>query len=148
MPVHSMTARVTSSEDEETFVVHGVPCHWTAYNLENGDYDATAEFRDMFNYGIQGPNSLKMLEALADHSLRDAEFMRSGPTEIAGLDVTAVRFGMSGEVGFELQGSGEHSEEVWDSILEPGEEYGIRRLIGIIVVIHNSCSQDRATGER
>jgi vanillate/3-O-methylgallate O-demethylase len=115
-------------EGEERFVVHGVPCYWTAYHLENGDYDATAEFRDTFNYGIQGPNSLKVLDALADHSLREVGFMRSGPIEIAGVDVTAVRFGMSGEVGFELHGPGEHSERVWSAILEAGEEYGIRRL--------------------
>jgi vanillate/3-O-methylgallate O-demethylase len=115
-------------EAEERFVVHGVPAYWTAYNLENGDYDATAEFRDTFNYGIQGPNSLKVLDALADHSLRDVGFMRSGDIEIAGVDVTAVRFGMSGEIGFELHGPGEHSETVWDAILEAGEEYGIQRL--------------------
>jgi vanillate/3-O-methylgallate O-demethylase len=115
-------------EGEERFVVHGVPAYWTAYNLETGDYDATCEFRDTFNYGIQGPNSLKVLDALADHSLRDVGFMRSGEIEIAGVDVTAVRFGMSGEIGFELHGPGEHSETVWDAILEAGEAYGIRRL--------------------
>jgi len=115
-------------EGEETFVVHGVPAYWTAYNLETGDYDAACEFRDTFNYGIQGPNSLKVLDELADHSLRDVGFMRSGELEIAGVDVTAVRFGMSGEIGFELHGPGEHSETVWNAILEAGEEYGIRRL--------------------
>jgi len=115
-------------EGAETFVVHGVPAYWTAFNLETGDYDATCEFRDTFNYGIQGPNSLEVLDALADHSLREVGFMRSGDIEIAGVDVTAVRFGMSGELGFELHGPGEHSERVWNAILEAGEEYGIRRL--------------------
>ena len=115
-------------EGEEEFVVHGVPCYWTAYNLDAGDYDATGEFRDTFNFGVQGPNSLAVLDALDEHSLRDVGFMRSGPIEIAGVDVTAVRFGMSGEVGFELHGPGEHSETVWDAIMEAGEEYGIRRL--------------------
>jgi len=115
-------------EAEETFVVHGVPAYWTAYHLETGDYDAECVFRDTFNYGIQGPNSLQVLDALADHSLRDVGFMRSGRLEIAGVDVTAVRFGMSGEIGFELHGPGEHAERVWDAILDAGEAYGIRRL--------------------
>jgi vanillate/3-O-methylgallate O-demethylase len=35
---------------------------------------------------------------------------------------------MSGEIGFELHGPGEHADEVWDAILEAGREYGIRRL--------------------
>ena len=113
---------------DEEFVVHGVPCYWTAFTLERGDYDATAEFRDTFNFGVQGPKSLDVLDALADHSLREVGFMRSGPIEIAGVDVTAVRFGMSGEVGFELHGPGEHGETVWDAILEAGEPYGIQRL--------------------
>jgi vanillate/3-O-methylgallate O-demethylase len=115
-------------EGDEEFVVHGVPCYWTAFNLERGDYDATAEFRDTFNFGVQGPRSLDVLDALADHSLREVGFMRSGPIEIAGVDVTAVRFGMSGEVGFELHGPGEHGETVWEAILEAGETYGIQRL--------------------
>lgn len=113
---------------EEEFIVHGVPAYWTAYNLENGNYEASGEFRDTFNFGVQGPNSLKVLNELDDHSLRDVNFMRSGWLEIAGHEVRAVRFGMSGELGFELHGPAEYSQEVWDAILEAGQEHGIKRL--------------------
>lgn len=115
-------------EGDEEFIIHGVPSYWTAYHLEQGDYDASTEWRDTFNFQIQGPNSLKVLDKVADGAPRDVDFMNFGHVEIAGNDVRAVRFGMSGEIGFELQGPGEYGDEVWDAILEAGEEYGIRRL--------------------
>ena len=115
-------------ESEDAFVVHGVPAYWTDYNRRVGDYDATAEFRDTFNFQVQGPNALKVFDALADHSLRDVDFMRSGTLDVAGTEVRAVRFGMSGELGFELHGPGDAREKVWEAIREAGEPYGIRRL--------------------
>ncbi len=117
---------VRTGDDE--FVLHGVPCYWTHYNLENGEYDASAEFRDTFNIQVQGPRSMDVFDALADHSLRDVGFMRSGTLGIAGTDVRAVRFGMSGEIGFELHGPIEAKETVWEAIREAGEPFGIRRL--------------------
>ncbi len=113
---------------EEEFIVHGVPAYWTAYNLENGAYDATKEYRDTFNYQVQGPNSMQVFDVIAGHSLRDVDFMHAGQIEIAGHESRAVRFGMSGEIGFELHGPAEYAEEVWDTILEAGQEFGLRRL--------------------
>jgi len=115
-------------DGEEEFTIHGVPAYWTAYNLEEGDYDAEAEYRDTFNYQVQGPNSMKVFDALGDHDLRDVGFMHSGTIWIAGHEVRAVRFGMSGEIGFELHGPAEHGEDVWEAIREAGEEFGLRRL--------------------
>ena len=113
---------------EEEFIVHGVPCYWTAYNLEQGDHDATAEFRDTFNFQVQGPRALDVFDALADHSLREVDFMHSGWIDIADTEVRAVRFGMSGELGFELHGPADAKEAVWDAILEAGAPHDIRRL--------------------
>jgi len=115
-------------DGEEEFIVHGVPAYWTAYNLETGDYDATADYRDTFNIGLQGPRTLDVLDDLTDHDLRDVDFMRSGWLEIAGVEVRAVRFGMSGELGFELHGPIEGKETVWEAIREAGEPYGLQRL--------------------
>ncbi|WP_418280593.1 glycine cleavage T C-terminal barrel domain-containing protein [Halorubrum sp. DTA98] len=114
--------------DDEEYVVHGVPAYWTGYNLENGTYDATGEYRDTFNFQIQGPNSLKVLDEVAEHSLRDVGFMRFDSIDIGGNEVRAVRFGMSGELGFELQGPAEYGEDVWEALYEGGQEFGVRRL--------------------
>jgi vanillate/3-O-methylgallate O-demethylase len=115
-------------EADDVFIVHGVPSYWTAYNLETGDYDASAEFRDTFNYGVQGPKSLAVLEKVSDGSLRDIDFMHTGALTIKGHEVTAARFGMSGEVGFELHGPAEYAQNVYDAIYEAGREFGIQRL--------------------
>ncbi|MFP4627890.1 MAG: hypothetical protein ACLFMX_02755 [Halobacteriales archaeon] len=115
-------------EGEASFVLHGVPCYWTDYHRRRGDYDATATFRDTFNFQVQGPTALAVLDELDDHDLREVGFMRSGQIEVAGYDLRAVRFGMSGEVGFELHGPIEAREAVWEAIREAGRDHGLRRL--------------------
>mgnify|MGYP000200475326 CR=1 FL=1 len=113
---------------ENAFEIHGVPGYWTAYNLEVGDYDATAEFRDTFNFQVQGPTAIDVIESVTEESVQDIEFIHFGPVHIAGNEVKAVRFGMSGEAGFEIQGPAEYGQAVWDAIFEAGQEHGIRRL--------------------
>jgi vanillate/3-O-methylgallate O-demethylase len=101
---------------------------WPKFNAETGDYDVTAEIKDSFIYQVQGPNSIKVLESLTDDSLRDVGFMNMTEIDINGHDVVALRQGMSGEIGFELQGPEEYGQEIWDAIVEAGEEYGLRQL--------------------
>jgi vanillate/3-O-methylgallate O-demethylase len=54
--------------------------------------------------------------------------MRISQVEIAGHPVWALRQGMSGEVGFELQGPREWKQEIHDLLMEAGEPFGIRRI--------------------
>ncbi|MGQ4556533.1 aminomethyl transferase family protein [Halobellus sp. GM3] len=115
---------------EETFILHSTPSYWTEFNLQRGDYDATCRELDLFKFQVQGPNSLQVLEAVADGSLRDIEFIHFGPIDISGREVTAFRMGMAGELGFELQGPQEYADEIWDHIVDAGSEYGLRRLGG------------------
>jgi len=115
-------------DDDERFVLHGVPGYWTAFNADRGDYDVSTEFRETFNFQVQGPKSMEVFDRLDEHSLRDVEFMRSGTIEIAGQELRAVRFGMSGEIGFELHGPIENKKAVWEAIREAGADLGIRRL--------------------
>ena len=101
---------------------------WPMYNLETGDYDATAEIHDTFIFQVQGPNSLDVMQSVTDDSLTDVDFLHVKEIDIAGHDVIALRQGMSGEVGFELQGPEEVGEEVWDAVVEAGQEHGLRQL--------------------
>lgn len=101
---------------------------WPMYNAEIGDYDVTAEIHDTFIYQLQGPTSLAVLEAAADTSMRELGFMNIDTIEIAGREVIVLRQGMSGEVGFELQGPEQYGDEVWDAIVEAGQDHGLRRL--------------------
>ena len=65
------------------------------------------------------------------------KFMHSGKIRIAGCDVLALRQGMAGEVGFELQGPTVSSRAVYEAVVEAGREFGIRRLGGRAVFINH-----------
>jgi vanillate/3-O-methylgallate O-demethylase len=101
---------------------------WPQYNAEKHGYDVTTGVHDTFIYQVQGPNAAKVVDAVTDDSLLDIDFMHFKEIDIDGIEVIALRQGMSGEIGFELQGPWEHGDEVWDAIVEAGSEYGLRRL--------------------
>lgn len=125
---------------EDEFVLSGSPspANWLQYHLETGEYDATAEIYPMsavtdddprwFTYQIQGPNALDVMEAVTDEPLPDIPFFAFDRLSINGHEVRALRHGMAGQPGFELQGPFEQGESIKRTILDAGKEYGIRRL--------------------
>jgi vanillate/3-O-methylgallate O-demethylase len=116
---------------ENEFHLQWTPALWTDYKLRTGGYDATAEYVDTTNFQVSGPNALFVLEKLCrSNALRDVRFMHSTTIPIAGHDVIALRQGMAGEIGFELQADGKYYREILDAILEAGREFGIRRMGG------------------
>ncbi len=78
-----------------------------------------------------------MVEKAAGQSLRDIRFMRFSNIRINGREVCALRQGMAGEIGFELQGPTAYAQEIYDAILQAGREFGIRRLGGRTVFINH-----------
>jgi vanillate/3-O-methylgallate O-demethylase len=123
------------SEDE--FMLFGRGTFWVDHVRRHGDYDVTSEADDWFNFQVAGPTALPLLEKLAGRSLREAKFMHSVEIEIAGCRMLALRQGMSGEIGFELQGPRAEAAQVYDAILAAGAEFGLRRLGGRAVFINH-----------
>lgn len=123
---------------EEDFVVHGRGGFWLRHNLERGGYDARIEQEDWFVFQVSGPNAIKVLHALdpTDRFL-STPYMHVAPITVAGHELHALRQGMSGELGFELQGPGELHDEIADAIMAAGEEFGIRRMGGRIAPINH-----------
>jgi len=87
---------------EEEFRCCSIPAHWTAYKLRTGQYNATAKYDDTFNFQVQGPNSLYVVEKLASESIRDIAFMHFRKVHINGREIMVLRQGMAGELGYEL----------------------------------------------
>jgi glycine cleavage system aminomethyltransferase T len=113
----------------EDYVVHGRGGFWLEHQLARGDYDAQCRQEDWFVLQVAGPNSLAVLDAVTDTSdLLTTGFMRISQVQITGRPVWALRQGMSGEVGFELQGPREWGPEIHDLLLEAGRPFGIRRI--------------------
>ncbi len=118
------------AEDEVKFT--SGPIFWAEYQFEKGNYDATFTQRGTqdFIIQVQGPNALHILERASGERHRDYGFMRLRKTHIAGAEVWSLRQGMSGEIGFELHGDGEHALAVHQALLDAGAEFGVRRLGG------------------
>ena len=127
----------------DEYMLFGRGCFWADYKLRHGNYDATSAADDWFNFQVSGPSAIHVVEKAAGQSLRGVKFMHSGKIRIHGNDVVALRQGMAGEIGFELQGPTKYSREIYDAILEAGKEFGIRRLGGRAVFINHleACFQ-------
>lgn len=128
---------ILSRLDTEEFMLFGRGCFWADYKLRHGQYDATSKADDWFNFQVSGPKAIYVVEKASGQNLRDVKFMHSGKIKIAGCEVLALRQGMAGEIGFELQGPVQFSKEVYQAILDAGQEFGIRRLGGRAVFINH-----------
>ena len=119
---------ILSRFGDEEFLLFGRGCFWADYKLRHGTYNATSEADDWFVYQVSGPKSLVLMETLLGESLRDVGFMRFRPIAIAGHDVFALRQGMAGEVGFEIQGPRHLGPAIYDAVFEAGRAFGMRRM--------------------
>ena len=117
-------------EDDFEFQSGGPVWSWVDYNCKKGRYSLTcAEKRDnKFKFQVSGPKSLYLLEQVTGQSLRDIRFMHVGRAKILGVEVDMLRQGMSGEVGFEIQGPKAFGKQIYDYIYEQGKPYHIRRI--------------------
>ena len=122
---------------EEEFMLFGRGGFWVDYKLRHGRYDATSEQDDWFNFQVSGPNAIYVVEKAAGKSIRDIAFMHSGKIHINGREVRALRQGMAGEIGYEIQGPRAYAREIYDAIMEAGKEFGIRQLGGRAVFINH-----------
>lgn len=113
---------------EEEFMLHGRGTFWADYQRRKGGYDANSQGDDWHMFQVSGPKALMAMEKAAGESLRDIDFMHFRQITVGGYKVVALRQGMAGEVGFEIQGPIEHSAEVYAAILEAGEAFGMRRM--------------------
>ena len=75
---------------------------------------------------LQGPNSLRILEQVADVSLGQLRFFRLVSGKIHEVPVIISRTGYTGDLGYEIWLGSEHAERIWDILLEKGRAFGIK----------------------
>ncbi|WP_068083917.1 aminomethyltransferase family protein [Novosphingobium rosa] len=110
---------------------------WIDYQLRRGNYDVQSIAEEGYNFQVAGPKAAAVMEKLVGDSIRDIKFMRNGDCTIAGCIVVALRQGMSGEPGWELQGPMEDAPRVYEAVVEAGAEFGIRKLGGRAAFINH-----------
>lgn len=76
---------------------------------------------------IQGPRAIDLVRKMG-YNLPNQKSFTIKPAIIEGIKLLASRTGYTGEDGFELLVENEHSEFLWDKILEEGQEYGIKPI--------------------
>lgn len=115
---------------DEDFLYTAGSGDWLLWQLGRGAWDATAEdiSADRFIFGVQGPQSIHVLEAALGATLRDIRFNRSRPARLAGTDVRILRAGISGELGYEVHGPAQAADAVWRAIRDAGEPFRLRQL--------------------
>jgi glycine cleavage system aminomethyltransferase T len=125
--VHGMVLRTA---EDEVCTMWLSP--WPDYQLARagGRYDVEAEDQTMerFMFQVAGPRSLETLEAASGDDLHDIRFIRHRLSSIDGRQVRVLRIGMAGGLGYEVHGRFEDAIPVYNSILEAGKPFGIRRM--------------------
>ena len=81
--------------------------------------------RDVWRFQIQGPNAWPIIEKLHGAQLEQLKFFRMDHMNIGGQQVRTLRHGMAGAPGLEIWGPYETYEQVRDTILEAGREFGL-----------------------
>jgi aminomethyltransferase len=78
---------------------------------------------------VQGPDALNALQSLTDIDLSAIKYYTFVKGTMAGIDnVIISATGYTGSGGFELYVANEHAAELWDAVLEIGDEYAIQPI--------------------
>jgi aminomethyltransferase len=76
---------------------------------------------------VQGPLALKTLQKLTPVDLSQIKFYHFVVGEMAGVkDVIISNTGYTGSGGFELYFSPEYADQMWNAIMEAGQEFGLK----------------------
>lgn len=115
---------------EEEFAYTAGSCDWLTWRFGQGDWDAelTDVSPETFIFGVQGPQSLFILEKALGEPLRDIAFNRFRSSSMDGTAVRVLRTGISGELGYELHGPADDADRVWRAVAAAGQEFGLRLL--------------------
>ena len=77
---------------------------------------------------LAGPFARDVLSKLSPIDLSNEVFGYMGNVSglVAGVPATLMRIGFVGEIGWEIHFPSEYGEYLWDSIIQAGQEFGIR----------------------
>ena len=101
------------------------------WNWVNSQNDVGAELENasdrISQLAVQGPKATEALQKLTDINLSEIKFYTFVTGKIAGVDdVIISATGYTGAGGFELYFRNEVAGQMWKSIFEAGEEFGIK----------------------
>ncbi|MGM0928148.1 MAG: vanillate/3-O-methylgallate O-demethylase [Actinomycetota bacterium] len=127
------------TEDQYVYVGRSPAANWLIYHGETGGYDVDIEVdrrspsrpmgqpvkRKYWRFQIQGPNAWKIIEKVNGGQVEQLKFFNMDQMQVAGQQVQTLRHGMAGAPGLEIWGPYETYDQVRDTILEAGQEFGL-----------------------
>jgi vanillate/3-O-methylgallate O-demethylase len=126
-------------KDELLFVGRTPTVNWIQFHAETGGYKVEvvrddrspshprgkAVVRGHYRYQIQGPNAARILEKLNGAPLPNVKFFNMDAINIKGRRVRCLRHGMAGAPGLEIWGPYPEADEIRETIVEAGKEFGL-----------------------
>ena len=100
--------------------------NWMVRNSKNFDVKIENASHNYSLLAVQGPLADKLLRKMGLTTHQESFSIKVAT--IAGIKVLASRTGYTGEDGYEILVENQHSEYLWDKILENGEEFGIKPI--------------------
>jgi aminomethyltransferase len=98
--------------------------HITASNRFHATVNLTSDRYSQL--AIQGPRALRTLQKLTATDLAAINYYHFIDDSITGIRARIARTGYTGEDGFEIYFAPEHSERIWNDIVNAGQEFGIK----------------------
>jgi len=81
--------------------------------------------RKCYRFQVQGPKAKNVLERLNGGPIPDVKFFTMDYINIAGRKVQCLRHGMAGAPGLEIWGPYEQREEIRETIVAAGKDFGL-----------------------
>lgn len=111
--------------DEEYFLVINASnidkdVAWIKQNAERFNVEITDQSPYYGEVAIQGPKAEETVENVLGIPVKDIAFYNFRTFPIDGEEVIVSRTGYTGEDGFEVYGSHEFTQKVWDKLMEAG----------------------------
>lgn len=111
--------------DEEYFLVINAAnidkdVEWIRRNAEGFNCEIIDESPYYGEVAVQGPKAEEKLEQILGLDLKSIAFYNFKTFHIEGEDVIISRTGYTGEDGFEVYGSHEFTQRLWDKLMEAG----------------------------
>ena len=108
--------------DEATFRMTSADpsLRWLSMNAVGLDVEITEVTDNVAALSLQGPNSRKMLNKVADDPVDGLKYFRLMQNQVDGIPVTISRTGYTGDLGFEIWMEAEDALTIWDALMEAG----------------------------
>ena len=98
---------------------------WLEYNAIGLNLEIEDDSTSTAALALQGPNSRKILNTVANDSLDHLKFFWMIDTYIGDCPVSISRTGYTGDLGYEIWINPDNALTVWDILLEKGKSFGI-----------------------